>query len=78
MATRDELDFIESSLRRNGTIELSAVVALEILGQGRKKIDFEEALEAIRTQPVDALAMTDKALRAAGPVRGVVVRAKFG
>jgi hypothetical protein len=44
MATRDELDFIESSLRRNGTIELSAVVALEILGQARKKIDFKEAL----------------------------------
>ena len=78
MATRIELDFIESSLRRNGTIELSVVVALEILGQARKKIDFEEALEAIRTQPVNGTAVAEKVLRGSRAARGVAVTAKFG
>jgi hypothetical protein len=40
MATRAELDFIESSLCRNATIELSAVVALEILGQAPQEDRF--------------------------------------
>jgi hypothetical protein len=78
MATRAELDFIEPSLRRHGTIELSAVVALEILGQAHKKIDFEETLEAIRTQPVDSVAVAEKVLRGSRAARGVVVTAKFG